>query len=849
MSSSQIFGSNLFKLNNYLINMRRGQVTIFVALGLIVLIILSIFYFVRKPNEPPTRMISATTNEQVVDFLKDCIKKRTNDIFREVESNGGYASNVEVVSYGGKNVSLFLGKDGVSKVPLINDVENNLKSSIEKDQSIMSCYESIRIFKSSGFGIDFNSYGVEVSIGDGNVDFDYAQDLVLTKGVVDEIKNFRVSIKTELRNFLEISNERVNSLISNKDFELALTLRGFNGVRGEGYYTKYDGINSDYEIFKLESENNESFLFGAYDPILNADIQRNNCCISMDGMCRQNSFNCDGQSFQGDCEGFEECRLGCCSIAQGSDFKITSKNDCLVRLSTGAGNSFSAFEGVIHSDLSEDNLRQCNVEISDEGCDISVNDDNGIRNLNLGPYENGCSFRSEQDGEHYLLSCQGGVVKAEALGIDRLRVCHNNKKVFNDYQNCGACGEPSLYSDLLLYLDSSGRVVNDFQCDAASCNSLGLCNGVQSDPDIATNMDCVPLYPPNNPLFCDRCGKGGDEMANACNKDECESLGACSASKRPFVLNTLKQPSICAGLIYSSILNPNAASFLNNNCNVDSNDLFKMFSEKDTYECKKSIFSMKDCSSCVNRQNAFERCTEDSCKALNPICEFVFNGSANCVNGADEELNIMIATPSQNQAVGWNVVSVPVLLTTSKNAICRYSYDANEGFNNMLKISDDFGLSHNGNILIPYSPNDRLLRINIACIGEKSSIKTQFLALSVKEKPDGAMPLIEDINLQNKWVDVSERELSVNIDKAVLGCNFIDISDNLADDPGKINDLLNVPPPANVYPGRCNYVNAIDKSECKLDINLQPNKYYFYVVNCVDFNNVASDDLLVFFRT
>ncbi len=825
---------------------KRGQLTIFVALGLIVLIILSILFFIKKPNDKPAKLLAATTTEQVEAFLKSCVEKRTRDIFNVMENNGGNLD--QKILYGNKEISLFLTKDYSSKVPQISLIENALKNEIEDNQSVKDCYEEIKDFRSAGFEINFSDYNVKVTVNEWNVDFDYFQDLILAKGIVNEVKSFRITIQSELRNFIKIANERVNSLINGEDFDLTMTLKGFENVKGEGYYVKYDETISDYEVFKLESKS-ETFLFAVYDPVLSLSKPKNGCCISKDGMCRQNFLNCDGQSSTYDCNSIEECNLGCCSVAQGSEFKITGKDECLVRLSTGIGNSFSSFGKDIHSLLSEDNLRQCNVRISDKGCSLTVNDDKGLRNLNMNPYTNECSFRSSQDGEHYLLSCQDGELKAEALGIDRLRVCHNNKKTFNSYQDCKTCGGVSLQSDVLLYLDPSNRVVTSFQCGISECLNKGLCKAIQSDASINSNIDCLPLYPPNNPLNCNDCGRGEDERANACNKEECESLGACSASKKPLILNNLKQSSICAGLIYVSVLNPDAANLFNANCNVDNEDLFKMFSKKDTNECKKELFSMKECNDCVNRLNKFERCTEDSCKALNPMCKFIFNGAVNCVRDNEDELDVIINSPLQNQLVSWNTISVPISISTSKNAICRYSYNADDQFKDMLKISEDFGLSHSGNLLIPYNPNDRILRATIACLGENSGVKTEFLTILVEKKPNSALPIIEDINLQNKKVDVNEKELKVRIDKSVLGCNFIDISENLVRDPGKINDFINVPPPSNVYPGRCSYISALDESECKLDINLQAGKFYFYIVNCMDSNNVVSDDLLVFFRT
>ncbi|MBI4154524.1 hypothetical protein HY498_00355 [Candidatus Woesearchaeota archaeon] len=828
---------------------KRGQATIFIALGVIVLIIFAFLFTIRRGGEEaPSKIITTTTIEQVETFLIKCLESRVKDIFNGLNNNGGYVNINNKIIYGFRDISLFLDSDYKNYVPQISFIENSLKSEIENNQTVRKCYEDIKGFISAGFKVNFTSYTVDVKINDKSVDFDFSQDLILFKGTVNEVKNFRITISSELNNFLKIASDRVNSLINSEDFDLSLTLRNFKNIKGSGFYTKFDRINSDYEIFQLESKNNGTFYFAVYDPVFSVNKLKNGCCISKDGLCRQNFENCDGQKTQQDCNQVEDCKLGCCSIAQGSELKIVSKDNCLTVLSTELGNSFSSFNVDLYSNLNDDNLRQCNVEISNNNCNVNINDDLGVRNLNMVPYTNACSFRSSPDGEHYLLSCQNGEVKSEALGIDRLRVCHNNKKVLNDYQSCIKCGEPKVETDLLLYLEPNNRKVTSSQCGVNECLNKGLCKVVPSDSSIDSNIDCLPLYPPNNPQLCNECGKGEDEKANACNKEECESLGSCSAAKKPLILTNLKQPSLCASLIYTSILNPNAINFFKDNCNVNNEDLFKMFSKSDTYECKKELFALKECEDCIIKKNEFERCTEDSCIALNPVCKFVFNGNASCVRSEEDELNIIINEPQQNQLVSWNSISIPISLTTSKNAICRYSYNAEDKFNQMLRISDDFSLEHNGNLLIPYSPKDRLLKVNIVCLGEKSTIKTEFLTIAIEKKPDSALPLIEDVN-QNKKVDVNENKLNVKIDKAVLGCNFIDISKDLIKDPGKINALIAVPPPANIHPGSCIYIKAADKSECDVNIKLEPNKYYFYILHCIDLNNIASEDLLIFFRT
>jgi len=828
---------------------KRGQVTIFIALGIIVLIIFAFLFTLRKPGEKPSKIVATTVTEQVETFLKECLGSRVKEIINGLNNNGGYVNISNKLIYGFRDISLFLDADYKNYAPQISFIENSLKSEIENNQTVKKCYEDIKGFISAGFKVNFTSYNVDIKINDKNIDFDFSQDLILFKETVNEIKTFKISIESELRNFLRIGNDRVNSLINEEDFDLSLTLRNFKNIKGSGFYTKFDKAYSDYEIFELKSKHNETFYFAVYDPIFSENKLKNGCCISKDGLCKQNYGDCDGQKIQQDCNQVEDCKLGCCSIAQGSELKIVSKDNCLTVLSTELGNSFSSFNVDLYSSLNEDNLRQCNVKIPNNNCNVNINDDLGIRNLNMIPYTNACSFRSSPDSEHYLLSCQNGEVKSEALGIDRLRVCHNNRKMLNDYQNCIKCGEPNVETDLLLYLEPNNRQVISSQCGVDECLSKGLCKAVPSDSSINSNIDCLPLYPPNNPQLCNECGKGGDEKANACNKEECESLGSCSTAKKPLILTNLKQPSICASLIYTSILNPNAVNFFRDNCNVNNEDLFKMFSKLDTYECRKELFALKECEDCIIKKNKFEKCTEDSCRALNPICKFVFNGNASCVRSEEEELSVIINEPQQNQLVSWNLISIPISLTTSKNAICRYSYNAEDKFNQMLRISEDFSLEHNGNLLIPYSPKDRLLKINIACLGEKSALKTEFLTIAIGKKPDSVLPLVEDVNLQNRKVDVNERELNVKLDKAVLGCNFIDISRDLINDPGKVNALIAVPPPANIHPGTCTYIRAADKSECKVNIELEPNKYYFYILHCIDFNNIASGDLLIFFRT
>ena len=828
---------------------KRGQVTIFIALGLIILVILSIAFLFKKDIKNPKALIQSLSTAQIESFLKTCIKDNVEDLLSEFNLNGGYFNTEKKITYGGRNVSLYLGSDSVSFVPEIGFLENSLKNKVENDFGVGYCYEQIVKSKGSGFNVNFSNYKADVNIMDNNIDFDFSQDLILIKEGIREIKNFKITIKSELKNFLKIANDRVNSLIKDNEFYLTSTLKSFFGIKGYGYYVKLDGEKSDYEIFVLNSMNNETFVFSVHDPVIYVSKEKKGCCVSKDGLCRQNSGNCDGQFSSQDCNQLNECSLGCCSVAQNSLLKVTTKNECLNTLSTELGNIFSSFGLDLHSNLDDAVLNSCNVKISDKTCSVNVNDDFGIRNLIMQPYTNECSFRSEPDGEHYLLSCQDGVVNAEALGIERLRVCHNNKKAFNNYFDCNKCGEPNLDSDLLLYLNPINRATTNAQCSENECSGKGLCKAVRSDPNINSNVDCLPLYPPNNPNTCNSCGKGGDEKANVCDKEECESIGSCSVAKKPEIFRNLRQSSICSSLIYASVSNPSAASLLGSNCNVNSEDIFRMFSSAETYECKKELFSLKNCDECVNRVNSFERCTKESCEAMNPLCNFVFNGKESCVKGNEEELIITINSPLQNQLFSWDTISASLSVTTNKKAICRYGYDNSLKFSDMLKISEDFSVNHNSNLLIPYSPNDRLLRATISCLGEDSNLKTEFLIISIERKPISALPLIENINLQNKIVNVNERELKVGVDKAVLGCNFIDVSDDLVVSPNLINSFINIPSPEDVYPGSCSYIRAIDKSECKLDINLNPGKFYFYIVNCIDLTGVNSEPILVFFRT
>ena len=177
---------------------KRGQLTLFLVMGLIVVLGTGLLLYAQSP-----RTLSEATHTQdmntVVGFVDDCLRSSAMQGLKVIGSHGGYRTPQD----GFGNTSFF-ASDGVQSVPELSTIETELSRFVEED--IKTCgFGSL-----SGYSIVPGKPSVNTLILDGNVRVAAAYPLTVTHGLsVTRLDSFAVSVPSDMLRLYTASRQLV----------------------------------------------------------------------------------------------------------------------------------------------------------------------------------------------------------------------------------------------------------------------------------------------------------------------------------------------------------------------------------------------------------------------------------------------------------------------------------------------------------------------------------------------------------------------------------------------------------------------------------------------------------------
>ncbi len=166
---------------------KRGQVTIFIVLGIVILVVFGLLFFlkgkvVESSFEDEMNALAVPAQlEPVKEYLDVCLRDVTRDGIRLMGEQGGYIEIPEDndFSYGGElSNSLKLGPSGevafwyyetsngidVERIPTLDEMENQLEEYI--NEHFKDCFYFLSSFEKEGFEFEYPESAVsEVDIG------------------------------------------------------------------------------------------------------------------------------------------------------------------------------------------------------------------------------------------------------------------------------------------------------------------------------------------------------------------------------------------------------------------------------------------------------------------------------------------------------------------------------------------------------------------------------------------------------------------------------------------------------------------------------------------------------------
>ncbi len=218
--------------------MRKGQITFFFVLGIVLFIFIGVFYFFQKTKtnelgyERDIEILEINSN-QIKEYIEKCMYDSTLDGIYKIASGGGYLGYIkneytplESIEYQGKNISLwYLGSN--ESIPNIETIEQELsyyvkELTIECVNQLVSQNNSLSLFYNYDKGefINETKYNVNVKLNEEDVEANFNFQINLNlNNAVKKIEYFETKLPYNLKRDFELAKLVLREIIeSQPDF-------------------------------------------------------------------------------------------------------------------------------------------------------------------------------------------------------------------------------------------------------------------------------------------------------------------------------------------------------------------------------------------------------------------------------------------------------------------------------------------------------------------------------------------------------------------------------------------------------------------------------------------------------
>jgi hypothetical protein len=238
---------------------KRGQITVFVILGILVLGLI-IAFFVLRDNSTLEELENNDPNVKsspLKIFIDDCLEKKANEAVYLTALQGGYyntplpyenVSQIFIPLYWQNNQSYFPTKDVVEE-EMFNYVKDNLPI----------CLNDFTSFKDRGYEINVGEIKGEATISNRGVLFDVKYPLYIKNADTEtNLDSFSVNIQTEYNNFYNYASLIVEE---QKRTPNSLPLGFITSLASKNNFT-FDAVSIDENnvvIFLKSNNQNDEF--------------------------------------------------------------------------------------------------------------------------------------------------------------------------------------------------------------------------------------------------------------------------------------------------------------------------------------------------------------------------------------------------------------------------------------------------------------------------------------------------------------------------------------------------------------------------------------------------------------
>jgi hypothetical protein len=237
---------------------KRGQVSIFIIIGAIVIITISLFFLIKK-NSSGFSFSGSPDTRPIEHYIELCTKSSTSDALYLAGMQGGYTTTPKTYFESGYARTAYWYNKGEDISPTIEEIEQEL--SFYVNNNLPECMESLNVFSEMGYNFEFGELDTSAKINENNVEFNVNYPIKIIKGdSVSEISNFHQSFDVRLGYIITIAKEIVEMEIEDPEW-IDITYLTNQDVDVNIYPYREDIIIYSLTDSKSKLNNNLDFVF------------------------------------------------------------------------------------------------------------------------------------------------------------------------------------------------------------------------------------------------------------------------------------------------------------------------------------------------------------------------------------------------------------------------------------------------------------------------------------------------------------------------------------------------------------------------------------------------------------
>ena len=244
---------------------KRGQVTIYIILGILILVAIGVIIFISNTSlraglsSENDEAFLASQVEPLISFIDGCVENIAKEDLASFKKYSGYQQeNVYSLDYKGAKINYLVYKDGgpANQLNPISEIESGLADSV-KNKFRSQC--NLKNFKANlKLNDDFSKFNVKVTVRDAVIDLEVSYPLILSKGNSQlKIDAFNVDVATEFgviyKAVTDIINGEINLRFDKLKYEQA----------NQNIFITKDNLDLRNSVYTVTTKKGEEFLIFA----------------------------------------------------------------------------------------------------------------------------------------------------------------------------------------------------------------------------------------------------------------------------------------------------------------------------------------------------------------------------------------------------------------------------------------------------------------------------------------------------------------------------------------------------------------------------------------------------------